>query len=419
MISRSRTVVSAVVVAGGLVALAVSQGYGRPFGQTVADQPMAAVRAASGETVLLGVPGPREAAALRQAVASGEALTPSAPRSVRLSAAGPQATATSLHPVAFLDPASGERLSVDFVALESGAGSELFAPVEGYGVQRHPRDAALFLVERNSTLFLIDTRTGQAEALADPEARTLALRQQEADEALAIARDAQQEHHLLWAVEARWSLDGRSVAYLTNRDTAALGPAATSIRVLDLESGRDVELLRDAKGGTAVPQGFTARGEVLVARYSYASPDVRLVAVDVRGGAERALVPGRYVGQSADGRTLVWLRQVGDVTELRALDLARGVDQGVILREDAAARLRLRTPQVAISADGRRVAVDVKDGDSLKVLVHDLAGQPARLISLPAGSTLAQPLAWAGERLVVALENDARGSAQTALVDVQ
>lgn len=397
---RRKTWMWFVVGAGAAAGLLLGQraAWTRSFGTPLADRLVTVARLGD-EAVLLTAPGAEEASLADRIAASGASPAEQERLRERLVAPGAwrveedgriEAATPARRSVAFEDPATGEALRLDLLAVETAAGTRYTVRPDALPLLASPADPDLYLLERNAAMFLFDARDLSVTFLGD------------AGERRARLAESSDERPLTWAQEPRWSPDGRFVAFLTNRDT--LGEHfGTSIWVHELASGQEFAVLRGEAGRPVVSRGWTPENQVIAEDYLPVpgrAPRVSLVALGL-DGSRRVLVPGAtYVAQSRDARTLVWWRQSG---ELRALDLVDG-RQSYIWRNESDGP-RLRSLQVDFSADGRRLVTDLEDArHAQSLLVHDLETGESRPVAVRPGWQLALPAGWAADRLVLPLE---------------
>ncbi len=172
--------------------------------------------------------------------------------------------------------------------------------------------------------------------------------------------------------------DGHTVAIRANsRDRAAF-----DIHLLDLVTGQSRPVLE--LGGINMPGRFSPDGRTLIVSRSLGPDQTQLVLVDVATGEPRPLTAESpaaryaYAHWSADGRSLLLLTDRGrDTMTLARLDLT--TRELHYLRQD-----RVEAERLAVSADGRRVALVLNvDGLSELVLLDLMSGEVPELEPVP------------------------------------
>ncbi|MCT7955806.1 TolB family protein [Laspinema palackyanum] len=298
---------------------------------------------------------------------------------------------------------------------------------------RNPQDSSLLLFQPQSNLgglYLLDTNTlevkaiGNHQALREMIAKTRALpptppppncKESECEAGAKI---------LYWASAPNWSPDGRMIAFTSNRET--LGSASDiSVWVLDVATGKATKIL-GRPGDKYQIFGWTAQGQILAWEYSQLPNS--LVAISPTTGDQEVLLQGEYLeflALSDDYKTLLYASRpsgessTSSFAKLYAFSVDTRESQ-LLFEETPIERLSSIRPDFSEQSD-RVVAVlsDVEGGHTL--WVYDLPRQISQRVSLPPGKRLfatERKLEWAGDRLVVPLEDVQTQTFSTLLMAV-
>ena len=431
---RRKMWMTCMIVLGAITGSLLSQraGWTRSFGNPVADTLLTVARGTGGETVLLSVPGPQEAILAGQVSTSGasaaeqermrKALTTTKTYLVN-SKGRIEAAASVPQIIDFEDPSTGEELQLELFAVETNGKTRYVVRPDAPPLIGNPANSDLSLLERNSALFLLDTGNMSVELLGNPDERSSLMadlaRLQTVESGAASDKNSPQPTSALnWGQLAHWSPDGRYIAFLSNRDL--LGEQlGNSIWVHEHATGNEIAVSRGQAGRHLVVRGWTPGNELIVDEYT--RTDRRALRSTLAAlkldGSRRSLIrgQGRFVAQSPDGRTLIWLQQrSGRPNELRALDLVSGRQSTIWT--DTANGLHLRSLRVEFSANGQRLVTDLEDARNLqKLLVYNLRTGRTRVVPVHSGWQLGLPPSWVGNQLLLPLER--RGAARTFLLN--
>jgi WD40-like Beta Propeller Repeat len=430
---RRNAWMTVMVVLGAIAGSLLTQraGWTRSFGNPVADTLLTAAPGTGGNPVLLSIPGPQEALLAGQVATSGasaaeqermrKALTTT--KAYFLDAKGQIAAADSVPQiVTFTDPSTGEELQLELIAVQSGDTTHYVVRPDAPPLLENPANSDLSLLERNAAVFLLDTGRMSVKLLGNPAARSSLLaevaRLQEDRNAAAAEDGVQPIPALNWGQEPHWSLDGRYVAFLSNRDLVG-EQLGNSVWVHELATERDLLVHAGQAGQHLVVRGWTPDNELIVDEYTRINGNAsraRIVALKL-DGSRRTLIAGqgRFVAQSPDGRTLIFLQQRrGRPNELRALDLAGG--RQTTIWQDTPTGLHLRSLKVEFSANGQRLVTDLEDArNNQRLLIYNLRTGQTRVVPVHSGWQLGLPPSWVGNRLLLPLER--KGAARTFLLN--
>jgi hypothetical protein len=166
-----------------------------------------------------------------------------------------------------------------------------------------PTDPNLYLFGEGNALWTFtpgrDVRRLTAERVAEFDRAALAARQREG------------EVILYWATDPVWSPDGRTIAYVTNREAVAQGGSGQAVWLLEPGTGRERPLL-------SVPdESFSAFGW-LGRELLYTGPP-GVGAVDPATGTRRQLAFGLDVAAAADGSAVAIADDVPHATRIQVL----------------------------------------------------------------------------------------------------
>lgn len=298
---------------------------------------------------------------------------------------------------------------------------------------RNPQNSSVLLFQPQSNLgglYLLDTNTlevkaiGNHQALRETIAKTRALpptppppncKESECEAGVRI---------LYWASDPNWSPDGQMIAFTSNRETLGSG-SDMSVWVLDVATGKATKTL-GSTGDKYRIFGWTAQGQILAWEYSHLPNS--LVAISPKTGEKEVLLQGQFLeflALSDDYQRLLYASRpsgensTSSFAKLYTFNVDTGESQ-LLFEETPIERLSSIRPDFSEQSD-RVVAVlsDVQGGHTL--WVYDLPRQISQRVSLPPGKRLfatERKLEWAGDRLVVPLEDVQTQTFSTLLVAV-
>ncbi len=229
---------------------------------------------------------------------------------------------------------------------------------------------------------------------------------------------------LYWASDPNWSPDGRQIAFTSNRETLGSG-SDMSVWVLEVPTGKVTKVL-GSTGDKYRIFGWTAAGRILA--WEYSQSPTALVAISPTGGNKEVLLQGEFLeflALSDDYKTLLYASRpsgensTSSFAKLYAFSVDSGESQ-LLFEETPIERLSGIRPDFSEQSD-RVVALlsDVEGGHTL--WVYDLPQQISKRVSVPAGKRLfatERKLEWAGDRLVVPLEDVQTQTFSTLLMAV-
>ncbi|MCT7988240.1 hypothetical protein [Laspinema olomoucense] len=298
---------------------------------------------------------------------------------------------------------------------------------------QNPQDPSVLLFQPQSnlgSLYLLDTNTLEVKAIGNHQALREAIAKTRALPPTPPPPNCQESECeagakiLYWASDPNWSPDGRMIAFTSNRET--LGASSDmSVWVLDVATGKASKTL-GRTGDKYRIFGWTAQGQILALEYNQLPNS--LVAISPTTGNKEVLLQGQFLeflALSDDYKTLLYASRppgensTSSFAKLYAFSADTRESQ-LLFEETPIERLSSIRPDFSEQSD-RVVAVlsDVEGGHTL--WVYDLPRQISQRVSLPSGKRLfatERKLEWAGDRLVVPLEDVETQSFSTLLMTV-
>jgi hypothetical protein len=211
---------------------------------------------------------------------------------------------------------------------------------------------------------------------------------------------------LYWASDPVWSPDGRTVAYVTNREAVARTAPGQAVWLLDLESRRERPLLSDP-GESFSPIGWLGR-ELLFT----GPPGVG--AVDPRTEARRQVAFGLEIAVADDGSALAVADNVPHATRVQVLS---GSGSQPVPAAPAGSSY---AAQAVFSPGGGRLLLlaTTPDGRLRRHFIFERATGALTPVSLPAGTPGDWP-AWLDDDTLLVTTIDATTRASSSwVVDV-
>ncbi|MCX7572037.1 hypothetical protein OS242_19045 [Tumebacillus sp. DT12] len=323
------------------------------------------------------------------------------------------------HSVSFTEELSGEEVVLDLMSYDTQNGKK-FAEEPGSAtpkLHKNPQVEGQFLFEKNSGLYLLDTKTMKVKPVGDHQKRVQLMKEQHA---ATDHNDHQHERLLYFAAQPVWSADGKQVAFVSNRDAYETDkPGLESLYVLDVATGVETKVLGGGDLAAARPFGWTADGEILLTEYRWINnaPDATLVRYNPQTKQRQETAKGEYVALSDDKATLLYTTGQGENVKLYAHSLLTGKSE---LLYKASNGEVLRSYMADFSADGTRVVFDVQRNDDAaqSLVVYDLTSKSEQRLTIPAGKQLTGQVVFAGDQLVVPVESLKDLTAETLLMSV-
>jgi hypothetical protein len=186
------------------------------------------------------------------------------------------------------------------------------------------------------------------------------------------ARQREGQVILYWAAAPVWSLDGRFIAYVSNREAVEEGESSQGVWLLEVETGRERPLLRE-RGRWFRPFGWLGR-ELL-----YTGSDPGVWAIDPATATRRHLATAAELDVADDGSALAVAEGVPEATVIRILSDGRWTTL------PPAPRGHLYSAQAAFSPGGRRLLIQstASEGEVRRFWVFDRQTGDTRPLEVP------------------------------------
>ncbi|MCT7985919.1 hypothetical protein NG796_21820 [Laspinema sp. A4] len=297
----------------------------------------------------------------------------------------------------------------------------------------NPQDHSVLLFQPQFNLgglYLLDTKTlevkaiGNHHALRETISKTRALPSTPPPSTCQESACEAGVKILYWASDPNWSPDGRMIAFTSNRETLGSG-SDMSVWVLDVATGQAKKTL-GSTGDKYRIFGWTAQGQILAWEYSQLPNS--LVAISPSTGDKEVLLQGEhleFLALSDDYKTLLYASRpsgensTSSFAKLYAFSADTGKSQ-LLFEETPIERLSSIRPDFSEESD-RVVAVLSDSIGGHTLWVYDLPRQISQRVYLPSGKRLfatERKLEWAGDRLVVPLEDVQTQTFSTLLMTV-
>ncbi|WP_139490227.1 TolB family protein [Brevibacillus dissolubilis] len=404
------------------------------YGKVIADQPVTVVADANGETILMTKPTQKQmnhfAAMLdTQPELAGDKVKTDAILGIdALSLKDGEKQNKSLkHKVIKVKGSEHtQAFSFDLYSVETDSGTTYVQDkATAYPLLiPNPKQKDLFVFEHNYVLYLFNAKTQDVTPIGDlsqyTELRGHLNELEQKHNADATPGEDHSHVEIRWASVPVWSADGKSIAYITNRDQVENSPAHISLFVYDLKSGEETKIYESSGHSMFKLVGWSKDGQVLVQTYeNMATPDegTALAAIDPATKEAATLVEDfEYAGQSDDHKTILYTQGSHEAIKVYALDLT-SKEKSLVFQGDENNTLRSYT--FDFSADNQRIVTDLTDKElALKVLTYDLAQKQSKVLDLPKNHVLSDNVKWADDKLVVPVENLKDLTSQTLLMSV-
>lgn len=427
------TAAGSVLVAGALFSLLASTASTQSLGKVIETSPLALVEEGQ-QAYFVSLPTQKQLNTLNQRISSNPDLSKDkqalrslyTPKIVALDKSlGKKDKQTTRHEVNVQDAATGETTTLSLLSYDGDKGRTFLAePHANAGtlsqLKTNPKDASKHLVEFNFGLYVLDTNSMKLQPIGDHQARKAAYEKKNAEGAHELADGHDHPKVLYWSMDAVWSPDGTQIAFVSNRSTIETEDQSgrMSLWLHDVRTGKET-LVHERAGMQPRMVGWTADNRVLLEEYTRVGTRnvASVIALDPKTKQRTLLAAdASFISQSDDRQTLIVLREATDSAELQALQLATGT---VTTLYKTAAGETFRSHLVDFSADHSKLVTDLQGADGTQALLvyHFTTAQTDRL-SLPLDKQLTSAAVWAGEQLVVGVENLKELTSETLLMSV-
>lgn len=417
-----------VLAAGALFGLMGQNASTTSYGNVLANAPVAVVEEGQ-EVVLLTQPTQQQLNQLNNLLAQNPELTNDRHAFRKVfdakatgvdKAQKKSAKALNRLEVKFQDAGTGEAYALDLLSYSGEKGKNVIAEPGSATptLAKNPKDASQLLFEKNYGLYILDTKTNKVKALGDHGARM------KAHEKKALLGgtdhgDHQDQRSLYWSTLPVWSQDGSQIAFISNRDHVNTDkPGILTLWVHDVATGTETQVSGDDLAA-ARPFGWTADGSVLYTEYQWTNnkSHATITALNPTTKQKNSLATGEFVAISDDQHTILYTTGEADNVKLFALNVASGESKLVY---KAANGEVLRSYKADFSADGTKIVTDVQSQTGAQSLfVYNLQTGADQRLTLAQGKQLSGDVVFAGEQLVVPVENLKDLTSETLLMSVE
>jgi dipeptidyl aminopeptidase/acylaminoacyl peptidase len=330
------------------------------------------------------------------------------------------AKALNRQEVKFEDAGTGEAYALDLLSYTGEKGKNVIAEPGSATpkLAKNPKDASQLLFEKNYGLYILDTKTNKVKALGDHQARMKA-HEQKAMLGGTAHGDHEDQRSLYWSTLPVWSQDGSQIAFISNRDHVNTNkPGIMTLWVHDVATGQET-MVSGNDLAAARPFGWSADGSVLYNEYQWINnkSDATIVALNPTTKQKKSLAKGDFVAISDDAQTVLYTTGEADNVKLFSLNVATGESKMIY---KAANGEVLRSYKADFSADGTRIVTDVQSATgSQSLFVYNLQSGAEQRLTLAQGKQLSGDVVFAGEQLVVPVENLKDQTSETVLMSVE
>lgn len=320
--------------------------------------------------------------------------------------------------VVYQDGISHESLTLDLLAFETKQGRRWVAEpgTDTPDLLPNPSNPSQMLFigrgRLRSPLNILDAKTLKVKQV------NVAGLQKAIAQIQALRPDEELGPRLTWVSQPTWSLDGKFIAFISNRNNYQ----NSAVWLHNVATGQDSQVI-EIPGVVFHLHGWTTDGRIL-ARSIVVSKEVNssketVVAINPATKQIQQLAEGSLLTVSDDGKTLLYATRKNEPPfsqTVYALSLKTGKSQLVFQdspQENFGSRI------IDFSANGDRIAFALANSGKRRqsLFVYNLPTQQAKRFPLPQ-THLGFPVVWAGDHLLVPLEDLQKLKSQTLLLSV-